>query len=157
MRTITIRGILKKTEIRLFDSIDELPAKRDHEFWRLLLQDVGIGSTLKSFDNHLGTLYNQLRVGDTVSAMQEIQNLRSNVFYMIEKINLNSFCFATMIHSINGVVYEDFTEDGIINCISTLSKHGLKGSMIDNEVEDIKKKLRTILQITSQTNTEIQD
>lgn len=156
MRTIKLRGVLNKTEIRLFDSIDELTAERDHEFWRLVLQDIGIGSDLKSYDKHLGGLYGFLKHKDMESAIQEIQNMRSNIFYMIEKIDLKSFCFATMIHSINGKVYDDFTEDGIKDCIKELSRHGLKGSEVREQVEDIKKKLKSILGITSQTNTEIQ-
>jgi len=135
-------GLLNQNKIRVFDSTKELNITRDHELQRLALQDVGIGSDMDAVGRHFSELYKLLRSDRKEDAIQETINLNNNIYCMIEKINIKSLCFVTMIESINGEKVDDFSDDKVREVIDKLSTLGVKQSEVEDIVEDVKKKLR---------------
>ncbi len=102
MRSVKLAG----KEVVFFESIKEMSIVRHHEFQKLLLQDIGIGSDMDSVAAHFSNLHTLLGGGKHSEAMQEATNMHNNLFCMIDGINIKSMCFASLVHSIDGEEYE---------------------------------------------------
>lgn len=153
MKTIKL-GLLH--HCKLYDSIKELPMVRYQEFNKLLLQDVGIGSDMQSVSNHFSSFYNLIVNKKTDELLQETKNLNNNIYYMIEKLNIKSFCFAAMTHSIDGQEVSTLNENDAKSVINKLSSLGLKQSDCEEIVNDIKKNLTQNFDPIFQIDMEIQ-
>jgi len=90
-----------KHKVNFYDSIKEMPISRYNALQSFLMQDVGIGSTMASIENHFKTLDAYLGAGKYDEAIQERQNLHINFYVAIEKIDFKSLSFACMIASID--------------------------------------------------------
>ena len=144
MHTIT----LNKTVIELYSSIKELPINRQMEAEALGLIDVGIGSTISHFNNHLSMLYSYLGSGKWAEAKQESVNIHNNAFYMIEKIGIDSFSLCAYIKSIDGVPYNETELQEYRSTIEKLSDLGLTYGDCEDTINSIKKKLTMNLDAT---------
>ena len=144
MHTIT----LKKTVIELYSSIKELPIHRQMEAEALGLIDVGVGSTMSHFNNHLSMLYSYLANSKWEDAKQESTNLHNNAFYMIEKIGIDSFSLCAYIKSIDGVPYIETELQEYRATIEKLSNLGLTYGDCEDTINSIKKKLTMNLDAT---------
>lgn len=142
MKTINLPGVFRRSQVKLFDSTKELNIERHHEFQKLVLQDVGIGSDMDSVARHFSTLHHLLGNDSPGEAVQETKNLHNNVFYMIDKINIKSFCFVAFVDSVDGRKVTDFSESGVRETIKKLSDMGLKQSDVEEILEDLKKNLK---------------
>jgi hypothetical protein len=60
--------------------------------------------------------------------------------YIINKLSIKSFAFAIIVHELNGNVLYDTSEAGLQKVVTELEK--LPQQVIENMVEDVKKKLR---------------
>lgn len=138
MKEVKINGGI---EIKFYDSIKELPILRYHEFQKAALQDSGIGSDMTAVSAHLSLLHKFLNADKKGQAMRETINLHNNLFFMLEGVNIKSFCFAAMIFSINGKPLNDISEENVKRVIKHLSKNGLTIGLVEDTVEEIKKKL----------------
>lgn len=141
-------GRLVKTKIELYTSIKELPIHRHQEFNKLACIDVGVGSTMKDFNNHFSTLHAYLKNNKVSEALTETMNIHNNFFYMIEKISVWSYCFCAYIKSIDGVEYDKTELEDHKETINFLSKKGLTTGLCEETLEDIKKKLVQSLNAT---------
>lgn len=110
---------LGKHTIKMYDSVEELPIYRFHRFNKMILLDSGIGSDMSDVDKHLARLM-QL-VGDDVSkAMTEIENLRQNIFMILENCNPGHLAFASLVTEIDGTKYDDLSDDGLQRVVDML-------------------------------------
>ncbi len=142
MRTIEFKSIFGGGHsIKLLDSIKELTSERTHDFNKLVLQDVEIGSDMDAVAGHFSKLGNMLANKKSDEAIQEAKNLHNNIFYMIEKINLKSLCFSVFVHKIDKDFITDFTIDGAKDISKRISKIGLPHEQVEDILEEIKKKL----------------
>ena len=71
-------------KVRIYDSIDTLPITRFHSYNRMLLVDAGVGSDISDFDNHIERMVRYIRKGDNDSAAKELENMRQNVFTILQ-------------------------------------------------------------------------
>ena len=109
MKTIEVDG----KKIELYDSIEDLPILRFHKFNKMLLVDAGVGSDLADFDRHIerAIIYAS---GDTPKmAVKELQNLRQNVYLIQSEVSPRCMAFAALVKSIDGVEYNDMSDDGL--------------------------------------------
>ena len=111
---------LGKHFVKLYDSIDELPIKRFHAYNRFLLVDAGIGSDIADFDNHVARCVQYFKDGDAANAGKELDNLRQNVFLVLSQQNLKHLSLACLIKEIDGVEYDDMSQDGLQRVIDML-------------------------------------
>lgn len=156
MRLIEVRGLFRKNVINVYESIKELPIERHHEFQKLVLQDLGIGSDLDAVAKHFSVFHNLLVNNKSGDALMEAKNLHNAFFYILEGINIKSFCFVVMVESINGEKFNDLSESGIKKHIKKISQSGLTQGMVDDVVEDLKKKLKANFEPIFLINTETQ-
>lgn len=139
MKTIKLRG----KEIRLYDSIDEMPIVNFQKYNKYILLDTGLGSDIESVDEHIVNLAKLIKT-DLVKATQELQNLRQNMHMIVSEISPKYMAFAALIHSIDGKVLENLSDDNLKQVIYELRE--IKHSVITEFLIWVKKKLDTELE-----------
>lgn len=152
MRTIKI-GLFKKAKI--YDSIKELTIERDHEFRKLLLQDLGVGSDMGAITKHFGALHAYLSNGKIPESLQEAKNLHNTFYYIIQGINIKSYCFAALVYEIGGKKVTDFSSEGIKETLNKIS--GMNIGQVEDILFDVKKNLIQNFEPLFLTSTRIQD
>jgi len=128
-----------ETEIRLYASVKELPIEVSKQFHAYILQDIGIGNDIESIDSHYSRLAVFIESDRKAEAIEEIKNLRFNLFSMLEKWDFRAMSFACLIQSVNGQPVTDTTLEGLDELIKRLSAAGLTGEMVSDLLADVKK------------------
>lgn len=136
MNTIKVKG---KT-VRYYDSIEELPVQRFHKFNKYLLIDSGIGSDLNDIDNHIYKILAFINAKDTESAKREVLNLRQNLYFVSQEINLRHASFMVLIESIDGKPNNDLSEEGIQRTLKLFENE--KRGFLESLIDGVKKKLK---------------
>ena len=131
-----ITKIINSKEVRLYDSIDELPITRFHKYNKCLLIDPGIGSDLSDIDAHIERLYRYIS-HDSKLAVQELQNLRQSLYMVSQEISAKFLSFAVLVESIDGVKRDDLSDEGMKNTLELLKE--MPNGMISEIVEALKK------------------
>ena len=134
MKTIKFRN----HEIKLYDSIDEMPIVNFQKYNKYILLDTGIGSDINSVDNHLVNLAKLIKT-DLSKANQEMQNLRQNMYMIVSEISPKYMAFAALIHSIDGKKLESLSDDYLRSVLEKIKT--IKHSTIFEFLLYIKKKL----------------
>lgn len=117
-------GKLKKTKVKLYDNIDQLPIERFNKANKYWMLHDNIGSSISDFDlNHYNKLI--LLAGDKNKCIAELNNLRILVFNIQNEINVQHLSFACLVHSINGEEQNDLDEDSLNKILKRLSDEGL--------------------------------
>lgn len=142
---------MQKTKIgnlnlEVFDSIEDLPMNRYHLFNRYLLVDAGIGSDLSALDAHFEKVGKYLQLGQTDNALAEMTNLRNSVYMVQEQLKPDMMAYATLIHSINGKLVTDLSEQGLKD-VKAQIEHASKSSLVRLFL-GLKKKSRMSLRST---------
>lgn len=109
-----------KHEVELYDEIERLPILRFHKFNKFLLIDSGIGSDLSDFDNHIERVLRYNRQGKPDLLEKEVENLRQNVYFIQSGISPKNLAFATLVTKIDGVEYNDLSDDGLQKVLDIL-------------------------------------
>ena len=139
MRTFNIKGKI----VKLYDSIDEMPIKNFQKYNKYVLIDAGIGSDLNSIDSHI-VMVAKLMKSDVNKAVQELQNLRQNLYMVSSEISPKYMAFASLIHSIDGQELTDLSDDNLKQKLKELNE--IKHSVIFEFLAWLKKKLSTELE-----------
>lgn len=145
---------LKKTTVKLYENIREFPVIRKHEFTKLLMQDMQLGDSMDSVGRHFADWHKYIQLGQHREAVQEAKNLHNNFFNMINGIGIRSYSFATFVCSINDKPYEDLSKNGVDRTIRRLDKAGLTQGMVDDFLNEVKKKLTANFQHAFLIDTE---
>lgn len=125
-------------EIKLYDSIDEMPIVNFQKYNKFVLLDTGIGSDINSIDNHLVNLIKLIK-SDLSKANQEIQNLRQNMYMIVSEISPRYMAFAALIHSIDGKKLENLSDDYLKEVLEDIKT--VKHSTVFEFLSSVKKKL----------------
>ena len=144
MRTITLTQYFgtKKTEVKLFESIKELPAHLFNEFNKYMLQSGYIGSSMKDVNAHFHKFDLFLAKEKYGDLMTERQNLHLNFYAILNGFNLKHLGFGCFVHSIGGRKLEDHSEGNLKKTVDDLGRLGLTEGMVSDIVEDVKKNLK---------------
>ena len=70
-----------KHEIKLYDSIDDMPIINFQKYNKFLLIDSGVGSDLEDIDLHITKIANYIQ-NDRSLAIQELQNMRQAMYFV---------------------------------------------------------------------------
>lgn len=133
MKTVKINN----HELKLYDSIDEMPIVNFQKYNKYIIVDSGLGSDIDSVDEHLVNLAKLIK-SDKDKAQQELQNLRQTMHLIVSGISPNYLAFAALIHSIDGKVVEDLSDENLKSIIEKFQK--AKHSMIVSILLWVKKK-----------------
>lgn len=132
-----------KHTVEYYDAIDTLPIVRFHKWQKALLVDAGIGGDINAFDQRTERARRFLMKGDTENARKEMENLRQCVYLIQTGLSPKHLAFAALVTKIDGKVYEDLSDDGLLKVVKILSE-GTEGE-ITGAVESAKKKIDTDL------------
>lgn len=140
MRTI----VLNKKVVKVYDSIDEMPIANFQKYNKYLLIDSGIGSDANDIDAHMTKIAKFINANDSKKALQELQNLRQNIYMVNCEISPKYLAFAALIYSIDGKELTDLSDGGLKQALDKLKK--VKHSMLMEVLEGLKKKVSTELE-----------
>lgn len=134
MKTMTIEG----HEVRIFDSIDELPIVRFHKYNKYLLIDSGIGSDLNDVLSRIDRAIRYIGNNKEL-AVVELENMKQAMYLINETICPRHLAFAALVESIDGKKITDLSDESMQGVIDKLSK--AKVNFIDRFIETVKKKM----------------
>ena len=141
MKNLTVN---KKT-VRVYDSIDEMPIINFQKYNKYLLIDSGIGSDVDDIDAHIARIAKFIKSNNAKKALQELQNMRQNMYMVNSEISPKYLAFAALIHSIDGKEVNDLSDDGLKNVLARLKE--IKHSKIIDFLVWLKKKVTTELEM----------
>lgn len=136
--------ILNKKVVKVYDSIDEMPIVNFQKYNKYLLIDSGIGSDIDSVDEHLVKLAKLIKT-DISKANQELLNLRQNLHMIVSSISPKYLAFAALIHSVDGKVVTDLSDDNLNRILNELK--AVKHSKLIDIIYRFKKKITEELDI----------
>lgn len=136
--------IVNKKVVRVYDSIDEMPIINFQKYNKYLLIDSGIGSDADDIDAHITRIARFIKSNNAKKALQELQNMRQNMYMVNNEILPRYLAFAALIHSIDGKEINDLSDDGLKNTLAELKR--IKHSTIINFLIWLKKKVTTELE-----------
>jgi hypothetical protein len=103
-----------KHTVVIFDDPESLSSENYYKFTKYLLLDNSIGSSIEDFTvKHLNILYTLINNDKKEEAITQINNLRQLFFFAINEINVAGMAFACLVHSIDGIKIEDYSESGL--------------------------------------------
>lgn len=134
MRTLNLNNM----EIKVYDCIDELPIVNFQKYNKYIMLDAGLGSDIDSVDQHITNIARLINT-DKKKAMQELQNMRQNMHLIVNELSPKYMAFASLIHSINGEVVSDLSDENLKSIIEKINR--VKNYKIIDLLLWLKKKL----------------
>ncbi|TNE75024.1 hypothetical protein EP331_00210 [bacterium] len=138
MKEVKVKNILGRTTatVLLYSSIKELPVYRYNEFEKLLMQDVGIGSSMEDVGTRFGRLYQFISDSDIINTHKEAKNLHNTLFWALNGFNTTYKSFRVLIHSVNGKEYDLKYLDKLDKVVQKISQ-----GEVEEVLTEVKKKL----------------
>lgn len=132
-----------KHEIKLYDSIDDMPIINFQKYNKFLLIDSGVGSDLEDIDLHITKIANYIQ-NDRSLAIQELQNMRQAMYFVNQEISPRFMAFTALIYEIDGERLTDLTDDNLKAILTKLTE--VKRGWLEKILDEIKKKVNTELE-----------
>lgn len=109
MREVELKG----HKVTLYTSIEELPMARFHRYNKYLLIDSAIGGDMSAFDAHIERVVRYIRQDKRDEAATELDNLRQNVYMILEQTTPRYMSFACLVKEVDGKVVDDLSDEGV--------------------------------------------
>lgn len=135
--------VVQNRRLELYDSIDEMPIINFQKFNKYLLIDSGIGSDVEDIDRHILKIAKLIKA-DPTKAMQELQNMRQNIYMVASEISPKHLAFTALIHSIDGKRVFDYSDENLKSILSGLQQ--VKRTWLIDLVLELKKKVNSELE-----------
>ena len=136
--------LINKKIVRVYDSIDEMPIVNFQKYNKYLLIDSGIGSDADDIDAHIVKIAKFIKANNNKKALQELQNMRQNMYMINNEISPKYLAFAALIHSIDGKEVNDLSDDGLKKLLQDLKD--IKHSKVIDFLLWLKKKVTNELE-----------
>ena len=137
--------LINKKVVRVYDSIDEMPIINFQKYNKYLLIDSGIGSDADDIDAHIVKIAKYIKSNNNRKALQELQNMRQNIYMVNSEISPKYLAFAALIHSVDGKEVNDLSDDGLKKLLQDLKE--VKHSKVIDFLLWLKKKVTSELEI----------
>lgn len=131
--------VIGRNTVKVYDSVDEMPIVNFQKYNKYLLIDSGIGSDVDDIDSHVTRIAKFIKAGDNKKALQELQNMRQNLYMVSSEVSPKHLAFAALIHSINGKELTDLSDEGLKEALDKL-KRSKRSAVIDFLLQ-LKKKI----------------
>lgn len=136
--------LINKKIVKVYDSIDEMPIVNFQKYNKYLLIDSGIGSDADDIDAHITQIAKFIKANNNKKALQELQNMRQNMYMVNSEISPRYLAFAALIHSVDDKEVNDLSDDGLKALLKELKK--VKHSAIVEFLLWLKKKVNSELE-----------
>jgi hypothetical protein len=140
MKIINLNG----TTIELYDDFKELTVKRHRAFQKYILIDIGVGTDFQDIIKHFEKLHFFLSSDKNDFAKKEAENLHYAMHEMVNEVDYKCYSFACLIHKYDGKPVENYSEEYLDTVLNDLDALGLTQAMVEEYLDQIKKKLITI-------------
>lgn len=147
MRELKIKGRV----VKICDSIFEIPIDNYQEFQKALTMEIHSGTTIADVTAHYEKLALFIQRGETEAAIEELNNLYTGAYLVLNGFDTTSAAFVHLIHSIDGIKLEEFDEVETKKILKQLTKDFVSQGDIHEIIEEVKKKLLTSYANFSQT------
>lgn len=137
--------IINKKIVKVYDSIDEMPIVNFQKYNKYLLIDSGIGSNVDDIDAHISRIAKFIKINDRKKALQELQNMRQNMYMVNSEISPKYMAFAALIHSIDDKPITNLSDDNLKSILNDLRT--IKHSWLADLLLRLKKKITAELEI----------
>lgn len=137
--------LINKKIVQVYDSIDEMPIVNFQKYNKYLLIDSGIGSDADDIDAHIVKIAKYIKSNNNKKALQELQNMRQNIYMINSEISPKYLAFAALIHSVDGKEVNDLSDDGLKKLLQDLKE--VKHSKVVDFLLWLKKKVTNELEI----------
>ena len=131
---------IAKTNMVIYDGIDELPIVNFREYNRYVLIDSGIGSDMQSVDSHLASIIRFIKLGKSEEATKELLNMRQNIALVMAGTNLKMMSFVPLIYSIDGKRVTDLSDENIKSVLEMLNRRQVSYLNVASMLAEVKKK-----------------
>lgn len=129
-----------KHEIVFYDSDRNLPNKRFNKFNKYLFISMDVGSSIEDYDRKQSRATKYLIAKEYEAAIQELNNARQCFFSAMSEYSPKGLALATMVHSIDGVIYKSYDSGTLEEILNKLDDIGFTKAMEDETVDYLKKK-----------------
>ena len=136
--------LINKKIVQVYDSIDEMPIVNFQKYNKYLLIDSGIGSDADDIDTHIAKIAKFIKANNSKKALQELQNMRQNMYMVNSEISPKYLAFAAIIHSVDGKEVNDLSDDGLKKLLRDLKD--IKHSKVIDFLLWLKKKVTSELE-----------
>lgn len=129
--------------LEVYASPKELPIPRYKAMQLFILQDTGIGSDMHAVDTRLQSLMMFAGAGaeKLTELHTELHNLRFTFFSLIKGLDYKTRSFACLVAKINGIEYNDISDDGLAKVAAEIERIGFSVEELDEHFSEVKKKL----------------
>lgn len=130
------------TSILLFDSIKEMPIGRYNSLNKILIQDIGFGSTFQDAQTRLQNINYHISKQNWDDSKIEMSNLFFSIFSTLEKAGIKSRLFLCFVSSIGDCKVENVEdEQEVQKCFRLFDDIGLTVGDVEDTFTALKKKL----------------
>lgn len=136
--------LINKKIVQVYDSIDEMPIVNFQKYNKYLLIDSGIGSDVDDIDTHIAKIAKFIKANNSKKALQELQNMRQNMYMVNSEISPKYLAFAAIIHSVDGKEVNDLSDDSLKKLLRDLKD--IKHSKVIDFLLWLKKKVTSELE-----------
>ena len=145
MKVIQTKG--GKHNVQFYDSIHDMPIRRYSKFNMYMMIDSQVGESIGDYDKRNARCTGYLAAKDYESARIELINQRQTVHHALEQYSPSGMALAIQVHSIDGIVYEKYTDADLDIILDKLDSIGFTRLQQDDTLEHIKKKIQSELLI----------
>jgi hypothetical protein len=147
MHTVETKQGKAKHTVIFYDSDKVLPYRRYQKFNKHMMIDLEVGSSIQDYDKRMSRAISYLNADDAKSAGVELTNQRQCVHNSLEGYSPKGMALAVMVHSIDGVKYDDYEEATLNEILDKFDSIGFTKLMLDETVDYLKKKIEEELRI----------
>lgn len=137
MRIVTIG----KKKYHFYDNVKETPEYRWQKAQIFIAYESAIGSSMESVQLHYARFFQLISAGKPELLAEEANNLFFNWNSIISAISYKSLCLVAFIHAIDGKPFLPTTDEDYNELHKKLIADGITNGMLDDLVEELKKKL----------------
>ena len=131
----------KKTEVKFYDSIEEMPHRRYMKFNKEMMRANEVGNSMADVIKRIDRAMGFIQAKESDKAVRELSNARLAYSYSQAELEPKGLALAAMVKSINGVEVNDITTSGLQNTLEVLQNIGMSKKELDHNADSVKKKL----------------
>ena len=131
----------KKTEVKFYDSIEEMPHRRYMKFNKEMMRANEVGNSMTDVIKRIDRAMGFIQAKESDKAVRELSNARLAYSYSQAELEPKGLALAAMVKSINGVEVDDITASGLQNTLEVLQNIGMSKRELDHNADSVKKKL----------------
>ena len=131
----------KKTEVKFYDSIEEMPHRRYMKFNKEMMRANEVGNSMTDVIKRIDRAMGFIQAKESDKAVRELSNARLAYSYSQAELEPKGLALAAMVKSVNGVEVNDITTSGLQNTLEVLQNIGMSKKELDHNADSVKKKL----------------